>query len=348
MPDDPAVDLRSDTVTHPTPAMREAMHGAPLGDDVLGDDPTVHALQDKIAAMLGKQAALFVPSGTMANLLAVRCLCEPGDDIIIHEGGHIINYETSAFAAIAGCSARPIPSPDGRFDADDLSSRIRPRNCHFARSRLLVVENTSNTGGGTIWPRDQVQRVCERAREHDLACHLDGARLFNACVASGTSPADYAKPFDTVSTCFSKGLGAPVGSALAGSKETIERAHRFRKMLGGAMRQAGLLAAAAIHALDNHIDRLSDDHANARALAQAIHEIPGLTVDLARVQTNIVYFNTKPGEAPTLQTRLESLGVRMLALSKDEMRAVTHLDVDRDGIDRAIHALRGSNGTSAR
>ncbi len=339
MPHD-TVDLRSDTVTRPTAAMHDAMRSAPLGDDVLGDEPTVLALQEKLATMLAKEAALFVPSGTMANLLACRCHCEPGDEIIIHEGGHIINYETSAFAAIAGCSARSIPSADGRFEPDDIAKHIRARNCHFARSRMLVVENTSNTGGGTVWPLDQAHRVCETAREHGLARHLDGARLWNAYIATGTSPADYAQPFDTVSTCFSKGLGAPVGSALAGPKDLIERAHRYRKMLGGAMRQSGLLAAAAIHALDHHLDRLAKDHANARTLAKAIAETPGLTIDLDRVETNIVYFNVESGDAPALQAKLEQHAVRILALGPTTMRAVTHLDADQTGIARAIKALR--------
>ncbi len=335
-----AIDLRSDTVTQPTPAMLDAMRDAELGDDVLGDEPTVQALQEKLAKLLGKEAALYVPSGTMANLLAVRCHCEPGDDIIIHEGGHVINYETSAFAAIGGCSANTIPSPDGRFDAEAVTSRVRAQNCHFARSRLVVVENTSNTGGGTIWPLDQVRRVCKQAREHDLRCHLDGARLWNASVASGKSPAEYAASFDTVSTCFSKGLGAPVGSAIAGSAELIQRAHRYRKMLGGAMRQSGLLAAAAIHALDHHVSRLSDDHANARRLAEAIDQTPGLTVDLDRVQTNIVYFDVDQGDAPAMQAQLEQRGVRILALGPTTMRAVTHLNASDAGVTQAIDTLR--------
>lgn len=335
-----SIDLRSDTVTRPTPAMLDAMVGAQLGDDVLGDDPTVHRLQARVAELLGAEAALFTPSGTMANLLAVRSQCEAGDEIIIHSGGHIVNYETAGFAAIAGVSSRTIESPDGLFEPRDVERLMRPVESHFARSRMVVLENTHNTGGGTVWPMDRLAAVCARAAELGLVRHLDGARLWNACVASGHAPAEFARHFDTVSVCFSKGLGAPVGSALAGPRETIERAHRLRKMLGGSMRQAGLLAAAALHAIEHHFERLRDDHANARLLAEAAAASAGLRCDAGRVRTNIVYFDVDlPGGADGFVRRLADAGVRMLALGGGRVRAVTHLGVDRAGAERAAEAI---------
>ena len=336
----PEVDLRSDTVTRPTPGMYDAMMSAQLGDDVLGDDPTVIRLQQEVARLLGKQRALFVPSGTMANLLAVRSQCDHGDEIIIHEGGHIVNYETGAFAGIAGCSSRTIPSPDGTFDASDVTTRVRPVESHFARTRLLAVENTANAGGGTVWDQHKVLRVCQAARAHGLLCHLDGARLWNASVAGGTPLEELARPFDTVSVCFSKGLGAPVGSALVGSQDTIGRAHRLRKMLGGSMRQAGVLAGAALYALEHNIQRLADDHRNAKRLAEAIAQIPALTIDLDRVQTNILYFDVTSQDASGFVKSLHSRGVLMLAAGPSTVRAVTHLGVDETQIDRAIEAIR--------
>ncbi|MFG0253439.1 MAG: threonine aldolase family protein [Phycisphaerales bacterium JB038] len=336
-----SVDLRSDTVTQPTPAMREAMMAAELGDDVLGDDPTVLALQDRMAALLGKEAATFVPSGTLANLLAIRSQTQPGDEIIGEATSHFFRYEAGGFAAAAGCSTTLIPGERGLITEAQVTAALRPDDIHFPVSRLLSLENTHNTGGGTVWPLERLAAVTAHARELGLRCHLYGARLFNACVQSGHQPGDYARHFDTVSLCFSKGLGAPVGSILAGSEETLARARRFRKMFGGAMRQSGLLAAAALYALDHHVDRLAEDHALAQRLARAIAATEGLSVDPATVQTNIVYFDVDPGycTASAFCGALQAQGVRMLALGPARVRAVTHLDVDAAGVERAIQVI---------
>lgn len=337
------IDLRSDTVTRPTPAMREAMARAAVGDDVLGDDPTVIELQETFARLLGKEAACFLPSGTMANQAAIRAHTEPGDEILAHEGSHIIHYETGAPAALSGCMVRPIAGVGGLFEAEQLPELVRPDSSHFARSRLLVIENTHNRGGGTVWPLEQVERVAAKGRELGLRVHLDGARLWNACAATGETPAAYARAFDTVSCCFSKGLGAPVGSAVAGDAATIARVHRFRKMFGGAMRQAGILAAAALYALSHHRDRLKEDHANARALARGLSEIPGVTLNLEGVQTNMVFFDLGPAlrvDAEAMGKALEKSGVRMLPVGPRRLRAVCHLDVTAAMIPRALEAVR--------
>jgi threonine aldolase len=340
------VDLRSDTVTRPTKPMLEAMCRAELGDDVLGDEPTVIRLQEKFAALLGKQAACFVPTGTMANQTAIRAHTEPGDEVIGHADSHIIHYETGAPAALSGVMIRPLSGARGQFDADDVAAAARPESVHAPRSRLLVVENTQNRGGGSVWPMDKIQRVTAKARELKLRLHLDGARLWNASVASGIKPADYARHFDTVSCCFSKGLGTPAGSAVAGDVETIKRVRRFRKMFGGAMRQSGILAAAAIYAMDNNVQRLAEDHANARRLAEGIANIKGLTLDSEQanggVESNIVFFDIAPSLNLTgadLCARLKAKGVLMLPPGPRRIRAVTHLDVSRDGIETALKAI---------
>lgn len=334
------VDLRSDTVTRPTSAMRAAMAAAEVGDDVLGDDPTVIRLQERIAEIMGKPAAVFVPSGSMANQAAIRAHTEPGDEVIAHRDSHIIHYETGAPAALSGVMIRPLDGPAGLFDAADVDEAVRPNNAHSPWSKLLVVENTHNRGGGAVWTMDRVQRVAERARAHNLKLHLDGARVWNACIATGHAPADYARHFDTVSCCFSKGLGAPVGSAVCGSKETITRVHRFRKMFGGAMRQAGIIAAAALHALEHHRERMADDHANARRLAEGIGGIRGLSIPLP-VETNMVFFDVEPaiGTAAAVCERLRARGVWALATAPRRVRCVCHLDVDRAMIDRAIGVI---------
>jgi threonine aldolase len=336
------IDLRSDTVTRPTAAMRSAMADAPVGDDVLGDDPTVHALEAKVAALVGKPAALFVPSGTMANQLAIRVHTEPGDEILCHEDSHIIHYETGAPAALSGCMVRPLRGPRGCFDAPDLLAALRPPNQSFPASRLAVCENTHNRGGGSVWPLDQLRRVVDAARGAGLRLHLDGARLWNASAATGVEPARYAALFDTVSCCFSKGLGAPVGSALCGPASVIDRARRFRKMFGGSMRQAGVLAAAALHALDHHVGRLGDDHANARRLASLLADVPGLALDPAAVETNMVFFDLDPAlpfDAPGLCERLRASGVLVLPTAPRRIRAVTHLDVTARMIDQAARRI---------
>jgi len=341
---EPVIDLRSDTVTMPSPAMLDAMVGAELGDDVLGDDPTVHRLEEQVAGILGKASACFVPSGTMANQLALRAQTEPGDEIITHETGHTIHYETGAPAALSGLMIRTLGGPAGQFEADDVLAAIRPVESHFARTRLVIVENTSNGGGGSVWPIERIRQVTAAARERGLATHLDGARIWNACAASGLAPSDYAQHFDTVACCFSKGLGAPVGSAVAGTKETIDRARRFRKMFGGAMRQAGLLAAAALYALENNRERLAEDHANARILAERLASTPGLEVDLQSVQSNMVIFSVDPGVATPglLCERAESRGVRMFPVGPTQIRAVLHMGVSREMTERAGQIIADS------
>jgi threonine aldolase len=333
------VDLRSDTVTRPTAAMREAMHRAELGDDVFGDDPSVNALQEQIAALLGKEAALFMPSGTQSNLAGIMSHCGRGDEYIVGQGAHCYRYEAGGAAVLGSVQPQPLPNqPDGSLGLADIEAAIKPDDEHFARSRLLALENTL---GGKVLPMAYLAEATALARSRGLATHLDGARLFNAAVALGGDARANARAiaghFDSVSVCFSKGLGAPVGSALVGSKALIQRAHRWRKMLGGGMRQAGVLAAAAQHALAHHIDRLADDHALAERLAEGFGGIAAL--DVVRPQTNIVFASVRDGRGPALLAHLRSQGV--LATGLTGLRFVTHLDVDRAGIERAIIAVRG-------
>lgn len=337
-----SVDLRSDTVTRPSPGMRAAIAAAEVGDDVLGDDPTVLRLQERCAALLGQEAALFVPSGSMANQVAIRSVCEPGDELICDVTTHSYNYETGGPAALSGVSFRLIEGPRGIFDAPQVLASLRPDSAHSAHSRMVIVENTNNRGGGSVWPLENLARVCAVAREHGLHLHLDGARLMNACVAAGRQPTEYTRYVDSVSMCFSKGLGAPVGSIVAGPRPFIQRCHRFRKMFGGAMRQAGILAAAALYALDHNVERLAEDHAHARRLAEGIAGLPGIRLDPRTVETNIVIFEVEPPLAPAAEfaRRMEQRGVRMFATGPTKVRAVTHLDVSREQIDRAIQVFR--------
>lgn len=330
-------DLRSDTITKPSPDMLQAMLSAEVGDDVLGDDPTVIALQDRAAALLGKEAAVFVPSGTMANALAIRAAAEHGDEVICTTGTHCFNYETAAPAALAGVSMRFVENDRGIFNGRVVEAALRPCASHYPKSRMVVIENTNNAGSGSVWPIDTAIDIRNVAKQNNLHVHLDGARFLNACIAGGYKPADFASHVDSVSMCFSKGLGAPVGSIVAGSVDFAKRCHRFRKMFGGAMRQSGILAAAAIYALDNNVDRLVEDHRNARLLAEKISEVPGIKVDPKAVVTNIVVFDIdeRYGSAATFATMLEKLGVRMLQFGPTALRAVTHLDVDRAAIEKA-------------
>lgn len=328
-------DLRSDTVTQPTDAMRAAMMAAPLGDDVLGDDPSVIRLQEQAAALLGKDAALFTPSGTMANQIAIRLHASAGDEVLCHPDSHVYFYESGAPAALSGASVRFVPGPRGQFTADDLRALLRPADAHFPPAVLIVLENTHNRGGGSIWPLQQFAAVCQAAHQAGLAVHLDGARLMNACVAAGLSPRDYTRHVDTVSMCFSKGLGAPVGSIVAGPSSLMQRAVRIRKLFGGGMRQAGLLAAAASYALEHHVERLAEDHAKARHLAAVL---AGADVRIAnQVETNIVYFDIDPhaGTAAEACEQLRAAGVWTLAESRQRVRAVTHLNVTRESVERA-------------
>ncbi|HUU12041.1 MAG TPA: low-specificity L-threonine aldolase [Phycisphaerae bacterium] len=333
------IDLRSDTVTRPTPEMRRAMADAEVGDDVLGDDPTVAALERRTAEVLGKEAAVYMPSGTMTNQVAIRVWTEPGDEIILEADAHSYFFESGGPAALSGVMCRLIAGQRGLFTADQVRAALRPANEHFPRTRLVCVENTHNRGGGTVWPVRQIADVAAVARQAGLKMHLDGARLWNAAVASGTSEAEYAGHFDSVSVCFSKGLGAPVGSALAGSAEFVARARRFRKMFGGGMRQAGIVAAGALYALEHHRERLAEDHANARRLAEGLAAMPGIQLDPATVETNIVVFAVTAMPASRLVERLQERGVLALPLDAASVRAVTHLGVSSDDVDAAIEAF---------
>jgi threonine aldolase len=336
------VDLRSDTVTRPSPAMRAAIAAADVGDDVFGDDPTVNRLQERMAGFLGKAAALFVPSGSMANQVAIRSVTEPGDEIILDINTHSYNYEAGGPAALSGCSVRIIQGQRGVFGGRDVEAALRPRTSHFPQSKLVIIENTNNRGGGTVWPLETVAEVAAVAHRNELHVHLDGARLLNACTATGLKPTDYTQHADSVSMCFSKGLGAPIGSIVAGTKAFIDRAHRFRKMFGGGMRQAGILAAAAIYAMDHNVERLAEDHANARRLAEAVATLPGIRLDPRHVETNIVIFDLDEslGAAADFVQRLRERYVWVIPTGPSQVRAVTHLDVSREQIDRAIAVFR--------
>ncbi|MCZ8176941.1 MAG: low-specificity L-threonine aldolase [Burkholderiaceae bacterium] len=330
------VDLRSDTVTQPTPAMREAMMRAELGDDVFGDDPSVNALQARIAALLGKEAALFVPTGTMGNLCGLMAHCQRGDEYLVGQMAHTYRWEGGGAAVLGSIQPQPLAQqPDGSIPLADIEAAIKPDDAHFARTRLLALENT---WGGQIQLQGYVEQACALAHGRGLATHLDGARLFNAAVASGRPVAELAAPFDSVSVCFSKGLGTPAGSALVGSRELVARAHRVRKMLGGGMRQAGVLAAAALHALDHHVERLAEDHANARLLAEGLQGLDGVSV--ATPQTNIVFVDVVPAKAAGLVERLKAAGVLCTGLYR--LRFVTHLDVGRADIERAVPVIRAA------
>jgi threonine aldolase len=328
------IDLRSDTVTQPTPAMREAIANAQVGDDVLGDDPTVKALEGYVAQLLGKEAAVFMPSGTMTNQIALRAHTEPGDEVILESQAHIYYYEGGAPAALAGVMCRLISGNHGIFTANDLVKVLRPTDEHFPRTKLVCLENTHNRGGGRIYPLSEIRAIAQVCQEQGLKLHLDGARLWNACVSTGISEAEYAQPFDTVSVCFSKGLGAPIGSALVGSREFIERSRRFRKMFGGAMRQAGLIAAGALYALKNHRERLENDHIHAKMLAEGLAQIEGIEINPEEVQTNIVVFHTPTIPAQVLVERLKGKGVAVLAVGSNSSRAVTNLMVNQEQIQQ--------------
>lgn len=337
------IDLRSDTVTRPDPAMRRAMAEADVGDDVYGEDPTINHLQEYVADLLGMEASIFVPSGTMANQIAIKVHTQPGDEVLVGQKAHAWLYESGAAPVISGVQVTRLAG-DGRFDAAALRDAFKSADDpHVPPTRLVSLENTHNMGGGVLWDREIMAEVLTTARELGLVTHLDGARLWNAAVASDRPEAEIARGFDTVSVCLSKGLGAPVGSLLAGSRERIHRAHRYRKMLGGAMRQAGILAAAGLHALTHNRARMKDDHDNARFLARSLDAIPGLTVDLDRVQSNIVMVDVEARDgAPDAHDLSRSAKKRDLhfhALSPTRVRLVTHLDVGRAACERAVELL---------
>jgi threonine aldolase len=336
------VDLRSDTVTRPSPGMRQAMAEAEVGDDVFHEDPSVNRLEEMVAALYGKDAALYVASGTMANQIAIRAQTHHGDEIIMERTSHPFNSEAGALAALAGVQVNLIDGAHGIMDAEQIRAVVRSPDVHHAPTALICLENTHNRGGGSVWPLENIRAIREVARAAGVPMHLDGARLMNACVATGLTPKDYAQYFDSCTLCLSKGLGAPVGSLVIGAKEFITKAHRFRKQFGGGMRQAGILAAAGIYALEHNVERLAEDHLNAKRLARGIAEIEGLAVDVNRVETNIVYFDVRQAglSVPTLLERLKAEGVLMLGTGPNSIRAVTHLDVSKDGIERAVKVLR--------
>ena len=336
-----AIDLRSDTVTRPTAGMRQAMMDAPLGDDVFGDDPTVIALQERVAALLGKESALFTPTGTMANQLALRAQTQPGDEVLIDDTAHIASWESGAGAALSGVQFRSVSAARGGFSVRELEPRLRPNSFMAPRSSLVAVENTNNHRGGEIFDLERLRDVGEWARSRSLRVHMDGARLWNASVASSISLQDYAAPVDSVSLCFSKGLGAPLGSILVSDSATIKRAHRFRKMLGGGMRQVGIVAAAALYAIDNHIDRLHEDHQKAQVLGEAACDTPGLQL-LHPVDTNIVIVGVQSADdSPEALVRdLREHDVWASVWETRSIRMVTHLDVSMDEVNRAAQVLR--------
>jgi threonine aldolase len=336
------VDLRSDTVTKPSPDMRRAMAEAEVGDDVFHEDPSVNRLEEMVAALYGKEAALYVASGTMANQIAIRAQTHHGDEIIMERTSHPFNSEAGALAALAGVQVNLIDGQHGIMDVEQIRAVVRTPNVHHAPTALICLENTHNRGGGSIWPLDNIRAIREFARSVSVPTHLDGARLLNACVATGLTPKDYAQYFDSCTLCLSKGLGAPVGSLVMGSKEFIATAHRFRKQFGGGMRQAGILAAAGIYALEHNVARLAEDHLNAKRLARGIAEIDGLDIDVNTVETNILYFGVRRSglTVPILVERLKAEGILMLGTGPNSIRAVTHLDVSKEGIDRAVDVLR--------
>ncbi len=338
------INLFSDTVTRPTPAMYEAIVSAPVGDDMSGDDPTTNALEAEMAELLGKEAAVFACTATQANQMAVRVHCRPGDELLIHPTGHIFNYEAGGPAALSGVSCRFVDGPRGMPELAELNAKLRPIDQHFTPTRLLCLENTTNLGGGHAWPLDRLRAVTEWAKEQGLKTHMDGARFFNAVVALGCEPVDIARHVDTVTVCFSKGLGCPMGAILAGTAEDISEARRYRKLFGGALRQSGVVAAAAQYAIHHHVERLHEDHANAKILAEELTKIEGVEIDVDAIETNLVFFEIDPaiGTAAQLSAELRRRGLQIGALGAYRLRAVTHLDVDRDDVLQAAKIVQAA------
>ena len=337
------VDLRSDTVTQPTSEMRKIMSSAVVGDDVLGDDSTVNELQEYIARILGKEAALFVPSGTMSNAIAIKSQTKPGDEIVTHKKSHIYLYEGGGYASLAGCSVSLVGGDKGIMSPGDVKSAIRKSEgsqSHYPNCSLICVENTANMGGGSLYPIDVLDSICQIAHDNNCRAHLDGARLFNATVASNISPDRMVKNFDTISICLSKGLGSPVGSLLVGDSETIAEAHRWRKIFGGGMRQSGILAAAGLYALKNNIDRLHEDHSRAFKLAKSVNSMNGFEVDISSVQSNMAYITCQNKSASTVVSELGNLGIDVLSINEDVVRAVTHLHITDEDISRTIDVFK--------
>src|SRR5438034_1802255 len=336
------IDLRSDTVTKPSPAMREAMARAPVGDDVYGEDPTVNHLQEMAAALLGKAAALFVPSGIMANQLSIRVQTQPGDEVIVESRSHIVRYEHGAAAALAGVQLHWVGGDRGILEPGQVEAAIRPKDPYTIPTTLICLENTHNSGGGSIYPLSTIERIRTVARARGIPMHLDGARLFNAVVATGVSAAEYARHFETVSFCLSKGLGAPVGSLICADRERVVKLRRLRKMFGGGMRQAGILAAAGLYALEHNVARLAEDHAHAKRLAEALAGLPGVRINPAHVDTNIVVFDISETRrtADEVLALLKAEGLLLVPFSPTTLRAVTHLDISRDQIEQACAILK--------
>lgn len=334
----PTIDLRADTLSLPTPAMRRAMAEAEVGDDVFGEDPTVNELERVTAELLGKEAAMFVPSGTMSNQLAVRLHTQPGDEVLLEAGSHIYGKEAGAAAALSGVTCGLLPGRRGIFTAADLLARVRPADVHHAPARLVCVENTHNVGGGSVWPVDALAEVAAACRKSGLALHMDGARLWNATAATGVPEREYARHCDTVSVCFSKGLGAPVGSALAGPADLIERGRRFRKQFGGGMRQAGVIAAGALYAVRHHRQRMGDDHVNAKRLAEGLVGM-GAELECGPAETNLVRFRCPGRDAEAVASALLERGVALMATGADTFRAVTHLMITGDDVTAALEAF---------
>jgi threonine aldolase len=333
------IDLYSDTRSKPTPAMRRAIAEAEVDDEQAGLDPTVNALCERVVELLDKEAAVYLPSGTMCNEIAYRVHCRPGDEIILDRTAHGILAEAGGPAALAGAMLNPVDGDRGRFTVEQVGDAVRDSSRYAPRSRVVSIEQTSNFGGGAVWPVAQMHAICEFAAERGLATHMDGARLMNAVVASGVDATVHAALFDSVWLDFSKGLGAPVGAVLAGSAAFIADAWRYKQQMGGSMRQAGIIAAACLYALDHHVERLAEDHANARRLAEGLADIPGVVVDPGHIETNIVFFDLEAPNAMEVEERLEAKGVRIGAMSDQQMRAVTHLGIDSDDIDRALQAM---------
>ncbi len=336
------IDLRSDTVTRPTPGMRAAMAAAEVGDDVFGEDPTVNRLQERVAELLGKEAALFVPSGSMSNQVCLKAQTQPGDEIICDANCHIYHYEAGGPAVLSGVMCRTVEGECGVFDLQQIEGLVRPDNEHLVRTRMVCLENTHNRGGGKIYPLEKIEAISAWARKNGLIMHLDGARLMNAVVATGIPAKQWARPFDSVSMCFSKGLGAPVGSALAGPKAFVAKARRIRKLFGGGMRQAGVIASAALYALENHVDRLKEDHAHAQVLAEAVADSPGVRLWPPKVETNIVYMQVDPdiGPATRITAALKEQGVLAHPTGPQAIRMCTHLDVSSAQVERAAETIR--------
>ena len=334
------INLYSDTQTRPTPAMRDAMMRAQVGDEQHGDDPSVHLLCDRMAMLMGKEAAVFMPSGTMCNVAATLTHCRPGDEILAHETAHILTSEGGAHAALGGFQILPLRGPRGIFSVEELRAHIRGRSRHTPTQRLVAVEQTANIGGA-IWPKAQLDQVAAVAKEHGLATHMDGARLMNACIAAGFPPSDMAAGYDSVWLDFTKGLGAPLGAVLCGSQQFIDDVWRWKQRLGGAMRQAGICAAACLYALDHHVERLAEDHANAKALARGLAQIPGMRVEAP--DTNLVFFDPAGTgmSAPMLVDRLRLEGVQLSMLG-GRLRACTHLDVTAGMIEEVVQLLRAA------